>query len=158
MRIHFSCLLVFAVTASPVAMSAPYEKYANARYGFSVSRPSSMKMDTPPANGDGRHFSDIKGFSIVASGINNVANNSLAAEAQSLKSEFDVVTYKAMGKSWVVMSGRKSSEIIYVKAYVGPQSINYLWITYPASMAADAMAIVSKVSGSFKPGNLNELH
>jgi hypothetical protein len=153
-----SCLLILAMTLSAPAFGEAFDRYVNVRYGFSISYPSNMKADLPPENGDGLRFSNAEGFSIVASGINNIDNESLATEEKSLEGEFDVITYKTMGKSWVVLSGHKGSKILYIKAYVGRASINHLWITYPASVAADASATVSKVSASFKPGDLGELH
>lgn len=135
-----------------------YDRYCNARYGFCVSYPNNLRMETPPANDDGGRFDGPDGLTVTASGINNVSDGTLEGEMSSQSKEFDTITYRATGKNWFVLSGHKGVNIVYLKTFVGSGSMNHLIIEYPASLSAKYAELVTKVARSFRPGNLNVAH
>ena len=158
MRIWYPCLAILLLLFSSKAVGHSFATYRNERYGFSVMYPGDFKMDPPPENGDGRRFFNDNGCSITASGINNIDEESVADEMRSDESSFDKITYRSKGKNWFVLSGYKGSDILYIKSYVGVGANNDLWIRYPRALAREFSAIAGKVSGSFKPGDLKEVH
>ena len=155
----FSCLLMlFIACASAAAADQKYTRYCNPRYGFCVNYPAHLRMEPPPVNGDGRGFNDGQGFSLTASGINNVLDGTLESEMKEMSEEFDKVTYRIKGDNWFILSGFKGADILYIKGYVGKGSRNHLYISYPANRKEAYDKIVSEVSRSFKPGRLDQSH
>jgi hypothetical protein len=140
------------------ASAQTYQKYCNDRFGFCLVYPAHMDQEPPPVNNDGRVFYDRQGFRLTASGINNVLEDTLASERLSQERHFDLVSYRADGKDWYVLSGYKGDNIVYLKTYVGPGSINHLHLSYPARLQAAYADLVTRISRSFTPGNLQELH
>lgn len=150
-------LILFVGYALP-AGSQEYVSYCNDRYGFCVDYPSHFKMQSPPANNDGRRFYDGLGFTMTVSGINNVLDATLQSEMDSQSKDFDNLTYRVKGKNWYILSGYKDSSILYVKTYIGEGAINHLYLRYPEQQKAKYSRMVEKISGSLKPGDLKENH
>lgn len=132
--------------------------YCNSRYGFCVDYPSHFGIGPAPDNNDGRVIYDRDGLRITASGSNNVMDNTLKSAMESSKDNFDTITYRKLGDNWFALSGYKGNNIIYIKTWVGPGSINSLYLQYPSAMKADYDDIVKKIVRSFRPGDLNNLH
>jgi hypothetical protein len=135
-----------------------FAKYCNTRYGFCVSYPSNFSVETPPANNDGRRFSDRNSFVLTASAINNVLENNLQAEMRSQSEDFDKITYRSQGVNWFILSGYKGVNILYRKTFVGRGAINHLDMEYSARLKTKYDEVVSKVVRFFQPGNLNASH
>jgi hypothetical protein len=130
------------------------EKYCNARFGFCISYPASLQMDRPPENDDGRRFDNGNGLVVTASGINNVSHDTLKSEMRTASDSFDRITYRAKGKNWFVLSGRKKDKIIYLKTFIGRGSVNHLDIEYPVRQKTVYRKVVGNIAGSFRPGQL----
>ena len=154
----FGLILIFVSICPLFADSQSYVRYCNDRYGFCVDYPGNLVMEPPPDNGDGRRFHDDTGFLVIASGINNVHDDTLSEEMSSQTKDFDKVTYRAKGKNWFILSGYKGSDILYRKAYVGRGAMNHLYIKYPSQYAKAYGETVTKISRSFKPGDLSDVH
>ena len=137
---------------SQVNAQQAYTKYCNSRFGFCVSYPVNFGMSPSPDNNDGREFYDREGFSMTASGMYNVLENSLKDEMKSQEEDFDTVTYRKVKDNWYVLSGYKDENILYIKTYMGKETIYHLYIRYPARLKKEYDKIVSKASRSFKPG------
>jgi hypothetical protein len=151
-------LFIFFVNYVPEAGAHEYARYGNDRYGFCIDYPSHFKMDPPPDNGDGRQLYDGQGFVLTASGINNALDDTLTSEMRSQTKDFDKVTYRTKGKNWFILSGYKGSDVLYRKTYIGSGAINHLFIQYPARRRAAYASTVTRLSRSFKPGDLNDAH
>jgi len=156
-------LIISFVFLSLLGSAAPgnsqgFAQYCNDRYGFCVDYPSSLTMDPPPANGDGRRFHDPNGFLLIVSGINNVLDDTVETEMKSQSKDIEKITYRSEGKNWFVLSGYKGSDVVYLKTYVGEGAVNHLYIKYPAQKKADYTETVTIISRSFKPGDLNVAH
>jgi hypothetical protein len=156
----FSLLLAFIFLSSlfGLAFAQSYKKYCNKRFGFCVEYPEDFGMEPAPTNNDGRAFYDGEGFRMTASGINNVMDETLKSEMLSQEQNFDSISYRTSGNNWYVLSGLKGNEIIYLKTFVGKGSINHLYISYPSRTKADYESIVNRISRSFVPGDLGNLH
>lgn len=140
------------------ARSQGFTTYCNPRYGFCVGYPSSLNARPEPANGDGREFQSADGFQLIISGINNVNDDTLETEMASERKNLETITYQVKKKNWFVLSGYRGAEILYVRKYVGKGAINSLYIKLPAKMKTKYEDAITKISLSFKPGNLNEGH
>lgn len=137
---------------SQVNAQQAYTKYCNSRFGFCVSYPVNFGMGPAPDNNDGRKFYDREGFSMTASAMYNVLENSLKDEMKSQEEGFDTVTYRKVKNNWYVLSGYKDDSILYIKTYMGKETIYHLYIRYPTKIKKEYDKIVSKTSRSFTPG------
>lgn len=153
---HHTPILLENIVLSEPINSQEYVEYCNERYGFCVNYPSNFKKERPPDNGDGQRFNDGKGFLMIVSGINNGLDDNLKTEMASQSKDFDKITYQTYKNNWFVLSGYKGSNILYLKTYVGRSSINHLYIQFPSSQKNEYDNIVTKISKSFKSGNLND--
>ncbi|MEA4883731.1 MAG: hypothetical protein VB144_08780 [Clostridia bacterium] len=111
-------------------------------------------MGPEPANGDGRHLYDRDGCYVTASGRHNYLGATLESEMEERKEGFDSVAYEKKGKGWFVLSWYKEDDILYLKVYVGPGAISTLHVQYPASMKERYDEVVTIMSRSFRPGDL----
>ncbi len=153
----FTLACLFACLAPP-ALAADYTRYCNSRYGFCVDYPPYFGMEPSPINNDGRNFMDSEGFTMSATGINNVLDGTVATEMQSREEDFDTVTYRKHKDNWYVLSGYKDDLILYVKSWVGSGSINTVYMQYPKTMQAEYDETVNHIVKSFVPGDLRETH
>lgn len=151
-------LALISVAASLPAWSGDYTRCCNERYGFCVEHPSALAVDRPPANRDGRRWHDPHGFQMVVSGINNVLDDTVESEMKSQARDIEPIAYRTKGRNWFVLSGRKGSDIVYLKTYVGRGAINQLSITYPATRGAGYAEVAARISRSFTPGDLDAGH
>lgn len=157
-RLIFGIILLLLACRPLFANPQNTMAYCNDRYGFCIEYPRDFIMEPPPENGDGRRFHDDKGFLMIASGINNVLDETLSEEMRSQSKDFDKITYRLKGKNWFILSGYKGSDVLYRKAYVGKGAMNHLYITYPVRQAKAYGETVTQISRSFKPGDLNDVH
>ena len=149
-------IAIFIVSfMSQAYAEVPYEKYCNSRFKFCVLYPVTFGMGPAPDNNDGREFYDREGFSMTASGMYNVLENSLKEEMKSQEEDFDTVTYRKVKDHWYVLSGYKDDNILYIKTYMGKETIYHLYIRYPARLKKEYDKIVSKIAKSFKPVSKN---
>ncbi len=143
-------VFIFGFMSQAVAQM-PYKKYCNARFEFCVLYPVTFGMGPAPDNNDGREFYDRDGFSMTASGIYNVLENSLKDEMKSQEEGFDTITYRRMKGNWFVLSGYSGQNILYIKTYMRHDTFYHLYIRYPVSLKKEYDPIVSKIAKSFKP-------
>ncbi len=158
---HFfgGLFIVATLTLKPIwAFSWSYASYCNNRFGFCVEYPDFLVNDRSSANNDGRQFRDDQDFLMIASGINNILEDTVRSEMTSQSKRFDKITYQARGKNWFVLSGYKGSTILYLKTYVGRASINHLYLQYPLCNGSSYNDIVKVISRSFTPGDLENAH
>lgn len=156
---YYIAHIIFLSVLLPLpSLAENYTRYCNDRFGFCVDYPVSFGMKPAPANGDGRIFYDDNGFRLIASGINNVLDDTPENELKNREKDFDTITYRKQEKTWYVLSGYRGNDILYVKSLVGKHSINTLYLQYPTAMKGDYDATVNHIVKSFLPGNLSEPH
>lgn len=166
---HRVTLLSFLVTLllSPSLFAEPLASYHNARYGFSLSYPSSYHRGEEAANRDGCsvHSPDEQA-EILVYGSNNL-------EALSLEQAYDQATkhlveqglytdlqisYSDRGNTWFVLSWTEEQVINYRKTFVGRGSTNTLWVRYPATSAHEFQSLVELLEANFQPGDTRRSH
>ena len=150
-------LLSFLALAPSVGRgrAEEFQRYCNGRFGFCVDYPMHFAMESEPVNGDGRRIHDAKGFLMIAAAINKVTDDNLESEMQSKTYDFDQITYRTQGENWFVLSGRKRVRILYYKTYISSEVFNHLSLKYPVSMKKEYNPIVTRISRSFVPGELD---
>jgi len=144
-------ITIFMLGYITTVCAQEFNRYCNTRFGFCVIYPIALKVSPAPDNDDGRKFYDHNGFSMTASGMYNVLENSLKSEMKSQEEDFDTVTYRKIKNNWYVLSGYKGNDILYIKTYMGKEIIYHLYMRYPVKLKKKYDKTVSKVSGSFKP-------
>lgn len=156
-RPNLSKLLSLTMLVFTVAVASD-SQYCNGRFGFCVTYPSYFGIEPDLDNGDGRIFFDRDGLRMVASGINNVLDESVKSLQASYLDYFDEVTYRRIKNNWFVLSGYKGNNIVYIKSWVGPGSINSLHVEYPRDLKQTYDNILVQVVKSFRPGDLTQIN
>jgi len=113
-------------------------RYRNARFGTSADVPGIFARAEPaPANGDGRTFKAVDGAELrifASHGAATVTENFTAYRnwlLDELRKEGVAIAYKAQGKEWLVASGTRGRDIVYVKAIEGCGATHEIRVTYP---------------------------
>ena len=133
-----------------MSLSASYQNYCNARFGFCVEYLSTLGMHPAPTNNDGRSFFDDEGFSISVYGSYNALNQNLTSHQEGFKAEFDTITYARTKSNSYVLSGYKGSDILYIKVILEKDTFYTLYIKYPKTRKEQYNTAVLKASQSFK--------
>ncbi len=152
--------LVTLLGGTAFGIAADWKTYRNARFGASADIPVSWKSQPPPANGDGLAFRSPDGKArITVSGIFSgvfVRDEKLDedVEMRARPDTGETITFKAIGKASVVVSGTRGDTIFYRRSMTscGDKIWNDLVIEYPAAQKAVYDAIVSHVSASLRGG------
>lgn len=142
-------LIAALVCAFPVA--AGEMRYANPRFGTSVTFPAEIfsRASPPPANGDGMTWHSADGASLAVFGAYNVLSQSprdLIAEAAG---PGITITYSRTGKEWAVVSGTEGADIFYRRSEFGEDDvIHSLVLRYPARLKAKYDPLVGPIAAS----------
>jgi hypothetical protein len=140
-------LLCFSLVDA--AQRVVYKTYTNARYGYSISYPSSLLAPQGEAdNGDGQAFrsSDnraemrVYGSQDLGGGLGEAYR-----EAQDGKE----VTYKTMKGNWFVVSGRDGGKIFYRKTMLKGGVLKTFTIEYDEAQRDVYDAVTTRVARSF---------
>jgi hypothetical protein len=108
---------------TPLADS--WSRYKNERFGTSAEVPLHVfkLVEPPPVNGDGRAFTSEDGAQLTVLGSFGpyVVTETFAEYKAWLleNSELDGITYKAQGKTWLVLCSMKGQYIVYDKVMEG---------------------------------------
>ncbi len=153
-----ACAVLGAVAAfaSP-GKAAQWQRYQNDRYGTTIDYPDQFKAAPPPDADDGRTFSSPDGaeFSVYAS--YNASDFDLAAYEDFILKNLDqgrVVTYKARGGNWFVISGTKGDSVFYERHLLshGGRMTEGFSMAYLAAAKPAYDSIVARMARSFRPG------
>jgi len=147
-------IFVFAVFASG---QIKYSTYTNERFAYSIEYPSDLlKMQAPPANGDGREFlSKDKSVRMLVWGEYNAAEKSFQERYEfDMKGFTEKPTYMVLKKNWFVLSGVKDGKIFYQKTLYrktkNEETFFTFTIEYPKTKRAKFDPIVRRIAASFK--------
>jgi hypothetical protein len=137
-----------------------YGRYTNARYGFMMLWPTSLKAESPQSDGSGQIWISADGrTTLFAYGANNVLSYSPrqdeVAESQGLR-----VVYSNISGNVVTVSGYKNNgrTIVYQRDVVGSGAIDTLLWRYPASEKAQWDTAVALSVQTFQAGNVATEH
>ncbi len=120
-------LAIFATAAvvdgwtRPIAVADDWRTYHNERYGTTIEYPVFFKPGTPPENGDGLAFKspDSAEFSVFAS--YNALDFDLAGLQDFIVKNIEageVITYRAHGDDWFVISGTKGTDRLFYERHL----------------------------------------
>jgi hypothetical protein len=135
--------------------------YRNARFGFTMTYPSSFELDPDsiPEGGDSARFWTFdRRATAVVTGIRNGLGQSLAdlleeAAKDVTENSHGVITYTRSRDNWFVISGFMGERIFYRRSFLTDRSrvIGTLWIEFPRNMRPCFEDAVSMMSLSFRP-------
>lgn len=130
------------------------------RYGYSVSYPTSFVPGETPDNDDGLRFTSKDGkVELIVYGANNVFGDTVETlYNKDLNSIPGDIAYQRIKDNWYVVSWVDGDRIYYTKKFTGTESENTLIISYPQSQKNIYDEMVTYVSQTFYPGNVNESH
>lgn len=136
-------------------------QYRNARFGFTMTYPSSFVLDPEsiPEGGDSARFwTPDRRATAVVTGIRNGLGQSLAdimeeAAKDVTENSHGVITYTRTRDNWFVISGFIGERIFYRRSFLSDRSrvIGSLWIEFPRTMRPCFEDAVSMMSLSFRP-------
>jgi hypothetical protein len=149
--------IVSTIWGAPPARASNWLTYHNDRYGTTIDYPDQFKAEPPPDSDDGRKFASADGAAFSVSASYNALNFDLAGYQDFTLKNLDsgeVVTYKAHGDAWFVISGTKGSDIFYERHLLshGGQMTEDFSMTYPAAARQSYDPIVVRMAKSFRPG------
>jgi hypothetical protein len=169
-RAYFpAALLVALLAGSLLIASAPdlaaetwkletWKLYVNARFGTAAEYPADrFRPGRPPDNSDGQAFTAADGAELRIFASYNVDDYTPAEHETFLRSagsDYTDVTYRATGKSWLVLSGNRGDSIFYEKyIFAGPKHdgvIHALTVTYRRDTKAVYDPIVARMARSLR--------
>ena len=150
-----------AVDCGAIVRSGQPLQYKNARYGFTMTYPSSFVLDPDsiPEGGDSARFwtTDRRATAVVT-GIRNGLGQSLndlleEATKDVTENSHGTITYTRARDNWFVISGFIGERIFYRRSFLSDRSrvIGSLWIEFPRTMRPCFEDAVSMMSLSFRP-------
>ena len=150
-----------AVDCGPAARAGQPMQYKNARFGFTMTYPSSFVLDPDsiPEGGDSARFwTPDRRATAVVTGIRNGLGQSLAdlleeATKDVTENSHGTITYTRTRDNWFVISGFIGERIFYRRSFLSDRSrvIGSLWIEFPRNMRPCFEDAVSMMSLSFRP-------
>jgi len=136
-------------------------QYRNARFGFTLTYPSSFVLDPDsiPEGGDSARFwTPDRRSTAVVTGIRNGLGQSLndildEASKDVTENSHGSITYTRSRDNWFVLSGFIGERIFYRRSFLSDRSrvIGSLWIEFPRAMRPCFEDAVSMMSLSFRP-------
>lgn len=137
------------------AHAVDWKRYDNPRFGTVILVPSGFVAETPSVNGDGASFVSADGrarIAVYASRAPSVVTVDFDGYREWLAAEVGIaISYRAHGRGWFVISGRKGKDITYIKVVAGctDRSVaHHVRISYPADEKQKYDPIVSRVARS----------
>ena len=124
--------------------------YTNARFGTSVTFPRDIFVDRlpPPANSDGMTFTAADRASLAVYGSYNALEQT-PAQLADFSSEGMNVTYRKVGKDWVVLSGHDGNSIFYQRLEFGRSGVIHAFLLkYPATAKAKYDPLIGRIADS----------
>ena len=143
-----------ALADSWAPLGEGWSRYTNDRFGTVIEVPLQIFKVTEPApeDGDGRVFRADDGSRLSVYGTYapyavmirfDAYTEGLLADAQRRGLE---VTYRKGGKGWIVFSGHRGPDIVYIKVVEGCEAAHELAIQYPAAKKTLYDPIVARLS------------
>ncbi len=147
--------LLFLLIASPVA-AAEWQRYDNARYGYSIDVPEGFDWGREADNGDGRVFTSSDGRQTISVFGGMVTESDFEAEVnvgmQLLRDDGWALSYERVTPTWASFSGTRNGMIRYVRvvsACDGSQLASFYY-DYPKALLKDADPIVEHLVRTLK--------
>lgn len=134
-----------------------WSTYSNDRYGTTIDYPDRFVAQPPPDADDGLKFKSNDGaeFSIFA--FYNTLDFDVPGFEVFTVEHLDagsVITYRASGSTWFVLSGTRGNDIFYERQMLSyrKEMAEGFVIVYPAKLKAIYAPIVARMAKSFRSG------
>jgi hypothetical protein len=147
-------VVLIAALATP-ALAADWERYDNARFGYTIEVPPEFSWGAEADNGDGRQFRD--GATRLAVWGGNLMEPDLETSARSdlALAETDgwTITYEAITPRWASFSGTRGNRVLYERmiALCEPGQYAGFLLEYSSSDIARLDPIVTRLVRSLEP-------
>lgn len=153
--IFLSLVLLSSFATNAFQKAERWNTYANARFNYSISYPSSLAAQGESANGDGQVFRSGDGAAeLRVWGSNNALNQTLEAAYQEAITDLEQhggsVSYKLLRGNFFVVSGRQGNTIVYQKTLLRGDVFKAFTFTYPAGAKSTYDSITTRIANSFK--------
>ncbi len=150
-------LLVF-LTANASSAELVYKTYVNGRYGFSIDYPDYLIPQGEAANGDGQVFlskdgeAELRVYARACIDDWDTTPTEFLKKAETEKvKEGRVISYRAKGKGFAVVSGTKGKQIYYDKLLTTGNWCTFFQWNYAASNKEKYDEATRLIANSFKP-------
>lgn len=147
-------LLALLLLVTP-ALAADWERYDNARFGYSIEVPPGFAWGPEPDNGDGRQFR--AGATKLAVWGGNVIEpdleTSAASDIAAAESDGWSITYRATTPSWASISGTQGQRILYERMITlcDPGQYAGFLIEYSVADRASVDPMVDRLVATLRP-------
>jgi len=146
------------LSANAFSSELVYKTYVNGRYGFTIDYPDYLIPQGEAANGDGQVFLSKDGeaeLRVYARACIDDWDTTPAeflkkAEAEKVK-EGRLISYRAKGKGFAVVSGTKGKQIYYDKLLTTGNWCTFLHWNYAISNKEKYDEATKLIASSFKP-------
>lgn len=140
--------------------SRSYQKYVNARFGYSIDYPTDfIKGRTPKENFGYTFYAKAWDAKIRVFGYNNWGKNTARQlYNRDVKQIKTGIKYKTLKSNWYVISWSANDTIYYKRINVGTGSINAFIMQYPKTQKMYYDPLVYQINQSFNPGDLSIEH
>ena len=136
--------------AAAFAGATTWPTYANARFGYSICYPTTLKPQREADNADGRKFVGADGAELLVFGqyaIDSTLAAWAADETSAYTGKRGQITYRAARANWLVLSGNDgASSQFYIKTVKRDDRFVAFQLKYPASQAELFRPIVKTLS------------
>ena len=130
-----------------------WEIYENERFGTRIAYPAEFTPGPAPENGDGRRFTSEDATIEVYAWHNTDGEDAQSLKQRLLGTEgYDEVTYSPSGRSWLVISGFRGSNIFYEKYFFRGDMVHGFGMEFPESEKPYYQDIVEEIEDSFRAG------
>ncbi|MFZ6742567.1 hypothetical protein ACO0LC_05055 [Undibacterium sp. JH2W] len=155
---HKFLLLLSLVSFSAQAADTAYKTYVNGRYGFVIEYPVYLLPQGEAANGDGQVFvsrtedAELRVYArSCIEGRDTTPAEFLAKADKEQKKDGKEITYRAKGKSFVLVSGTQGQKIFYEKVITDGNWCSMFQWTYASVNRAQYDEATKLIASSFKP-------
>lgn len=130
-----------------------WEVYENERFGTRLAYPADFTPGPAPENGDGRRFTSEDATLEVYAWENLEGESAQSLKSRLLGSEgYEDVTYSPSGRTWLVISGFRDSNIFYEKYFFRGDTVHGFGMEFPESEKPYYQDIVEAIEDSFRAG------
>ena len=141
------------------AGAVTWRTYQNDRYGTIIEYPDFFRAGPAPDANDGRSFTNADGASFSVFASYNALDFDLAGYRDFIVKNLSagkIITYRAQGPDWFVISGTAGADAIFYERYLlshsGEMTEGFV-ASYPGRLKQKYDPIVARMAKSFREGS-----
>jgi len=131
-----------------------WQTYINDRFGMQFEIPADFQPAAPPESGGGRSF-DKGDASIYIFASDNTEGDTPASFKEQMihTQDYENVTYRPSGDSWLVISGFRGERIFYEKYFFRDGLISAFGMDFPKEDKPLYAPVIERIENSFRSGH-----